>query len=273
MKKVIVFSPNRYSLYTTTVTSMLIQQGIQVSAIFVRKLINPSRALQEFQRDGTRLLKKIWKKLFLRQAAYHPGNFETILDLRRNNNITYSKVDDFQTNHSIPVFFCSTLNDPVVVDGLCQFKPDLVMFTGGGLIRQEVLDNSGHGVLNCHMGLLPHYRGMDVVEWPILESNFDQVGISVHFMDKGVDTGDILHIRHIQLQSDETIAELRIRMEPIMCQAFVDTCVDFLNGKVKRQPQSIQSGKQYFKMHPRLQELSDGSLIAFQSNVRAIFRD
>jgi hypothetical protein len=267
MRKIIVFSPNRFSLYTTTVTAMLIQRGIQVSAIYVRKLINPSRVLSEFHRDGSRLLKKVWKKLFLRQAAYHAANFENIISFRKRYNISITSLDEFQARYSIPVIYCSSLNDPVVVNGLQEIKPDLVVFTGGGLIRQEVLENSGNGVLNCHMGVLPLYRGMDVVEWPILEGHFDQVGITVHFMDKGVDTGDILHVSHIQPQSSETIADLRGRIEPIMCQTLVDTCIDFINGKIERQPQSMDAGKQYFKIHPRLIQLAANNLTAFQNNI------
>lgn len=265
MSKVIVFSPNRFSLYTTTVTAMLIQRGLQVSAIYVRKMINPSRAIQEFRRDGRRLLEKVWKKLFLRQAAYHPEDFETILDLRRKLDITITDIEDFKKVHSIPVHYCATLNDIAVVDGLRHAKPDLVVFTGGGLIRQEVLECSGHGVLNCHMGVLPRYRGMDVVEWPILEGKFNQVGITVHFMDKGVDTGDILVVRQIPIQPSETLSALRTRMEPIMCQTFVETCEKFLKGEVRRRSQEINAGKQYFKIHPRLQKLCSDRLIAFQT--------
>jgi methionyl-tRNA formyltransferase len=155
-----------------------------------------------------------------------------------------------------------------VVDGLRHSKPDLVVFTGGGLIRQAVLDNSGQGVVNCHMGVLPHYRGMDVVEWPILEGHFDRVGITVHFMDKGVDTGDILQVRQIPLQLSETIHDLRNRMEPIMCQALVDTCDHFLEGELVRRPQEIKAGKQYFKMHPQLQELCSTRLVSYQTKTK-----
>jgi len=266
MARIIIFSPNRYSLYTTTVTEMLIQRGVMVSSIYVRKLINPSRVLSEFHRDGSRLLKKVWKKLFLRQAAYHNGNIENILSFRKKNNISITKLDEFQYKYSIPVIACSSLNDDAVVNGLKEIQPDLVIFTGGGLIRQDVLANSGNGVLNCHMGLLPPYRGMDVVEWPILEDHIEQIGITVHFMDQGLDTGDILRTRQIQPHSGENIAELRDRIEPIMCQTLVDTCIDFLNGKIKRQPQNILAGKQYFKMHPFLLNIVAEKLEAIQNS-------
>jgi len=264
MTKIVVFSPNRYSLYTTTVTEMLIQRGVTVSSIFVRNLINPSRALSEFRRDGSRLLKKVWKKLFLRQAAYHNGNFENILVFRERNNISITKLDEFQSKYSTPVISCSSLNDAAVVDGLREVQPDLVVFTGGGLIRQDVLSNSGNGILNCHMGILPPYRGMDVVEWPILEDHIEQIGITVHFMDQGLDTGDILRVRQIQPRMGENITELRDRIEPIMCQTLVDTCIEFLNGKIERQPQNILAGKQFFKMHPYLLNIAAKKFIEIQ---------
>ena len=43
------------------------------------------------------------------------------------------------------------------------------------------------------------YRGMDVVEWPLLYKDFNNIGVTLHFMAKGVDTGDILKISKIQL--------------------------------------------------------------------------
>lgn len=243
---------------------MLIQRGIEVSSIYVRKLIDPHRVLSEYRRDGPRLLKKIWKKLFLRQAAYVNGNFENILDFRNRNNISITNLDEFRSRYGIPVISCSDLNNPEVVQGLMENQPDLVVFTGGGLIRQQVLDHSGNGVLNCHMGVLPHYRGMDVVEWPMLNGHFDQIGITVHFMDKGVDTGDILRVNHIKPRKNETIPDLRDRIEPIMCQTLVDSCMDFLNGKLKRISQNILDGKQYFKMHPRLLDIAADKLTKFQ---------
>ena len=77
-----------------------------------------------------------------------------------------------------------------------ELKPDLVVFTGGRLIRDNILKNSGAGVVNCHMGILPMYRGVDVVEWPILNEDWNNIGLTIHFMVKGIDTGDILKIYH-----------------------------------------------------------------------------
>ena len=260
MNGIVVFSPNRYSLYTICVTEMLRREGIPIRAVFVRRMLNPGRFFAEFSRDGTRLLIKIWKKLFLRRKAYQPASYETISDMLKSEGISYGSIDALGRAHGIPVNTCTTLNDAEVVERLKVIKPDLVVFTGGGLIRREVLENSGAGVLNCHSGVLPTYRGMDVVEWPILEGKMGQIGMTVHFMDAGVDTGDILRVRKVTVEKGETIREIREKIEALMCREMAQTCLDSLRGKVKRVPQKAGDGRQYFVMHPRLISLVEEKL-------------
>jgi folate-dependent phosphoribosylglycinamide formyltransferase PurN len=260
MSAVVVFSPSRFSLYTICVTELLKRNNIQVKAIFVRRLFNPDRFFSELSRDGSRLLKKIWKKLVLRENAYRTNDYETIADFMRKENIGFKSVDDFKDKYGIPIVYCNDLNDSIVVEGIKKAKPDLVVFTGGGLIRQDILENSGAGILNCHMGVLPHYRGMDVIEWPILENNPQEIGMTVHFMDKGVDTGDILRVRKVEIASNESIKQIRERFEPIMCREMVAACLDYLEGKLQRIPQKQKDGRQYFVMHPRLIELAESKL-------------
>ena len=264
-KQVVILSPSRYSLYTICVTELLRRQDIQIASIFVRRLFNPSRFISEFGRDGSRLVRKIWKKLVLRDKAYGSRDYETMVTFMERESISYRKVDDFKDRVGIPVIYCKDLNDPVVVESLKEIRPELVVFTGGGLVREDVLKSSGAGVLNCHSGVLPTYRGMDVVEWPILEGNMDQVGMTVHFMDKGIDTGGILRVRKVNVGPQETIAQLRERMEPIMCQEIVLACLDHLDGRLERQVQKLEDGKQYFVMHPRLVEISESKLAAGHS--------
>lgn len=259
---IVLLAPSRYSLITICVTELLRRSGANIGGIFVRRLFNPNRFVSEFRRDGTRLLRKIWKKLILRKTAYTRQHHETIKDFMEKEQIDYSHLGEFKQRFDIPVHYCKTLNDTEVVQGLKDTQPDIVVFTGGGLIREATLNASGHGILNCHMGILPRFRGMDVVEWPILENRLNEIGVTVHFMDKGVDTGDILSIHKIPPTANESVAQLRERFEPIMCRQLVRTCLDFLNGNLERKPQAPEEGKQYFMMHPRLLEVAKRSLLS-----------
>jgi methionyl-tRNA formyltransferase len=256
MNNVVIFSPSRFSLNTICITALLIKKNIKIEAIIVRKLYNPSRFTSEFKRDGKRLLIKIWNKLILRKKAYVDTNQKTIISLLNENNIKIKTVDQFK-KQNIPVIYCTTLNDKNVVNTLKKKAPKLVIFTGGGLIKKQVLKVSGDGILNCHMGILPKYRGMDVVEWPLLENEPKQLGITVHFMNEGLDTGDILKTKFIKLKKNDTIKKIRRRFEPIMCLHMVDTCLSYLNGSINKKPQNESDGKQYFIMHQKLIDITE----------------
>ena len=95
MNDVVILSPSRFSLYTICVTELLRRNNVNIKAIIVRRLFNPNRLLSEFSRDGSRLIKKIWKKLVLQKKAYRHTNYETILDLMKSENIQFTKVEDF----------------------------------------------------------------------------------------------------------------------------------------------------------------------------------
>jgi folate-dependent phosphoribosylglycinamide formyltransferase PurN len=253
---VIVFSPNPYSLYTLSVLQLLIIHGVRVQGVVVRRLFNRKRFFQELKRDGVRLLRKIWNKLVLRSNAYEPRNYQTLPQFMSELGVTQKHVVAWASDHNVPVWPCDTLNDDNVLEALKTNQPRAVVFTGGGLVREPVLEASGGGVINTHMGLLPPYRGMDVVEWPILEGRPNQVGLTVHLMTKGLDEGDILVMHYAPWAHTADIVQLRERMEVLSAQASVGATLRFLQGELQARSQVIADGKQYFIIHPRLYELA-----------------
>ena len=257
--KVIVISPNPQSLYTTSVCDLLLKSGIQIQAVFVKKF-SFSRFKDEFSRDGFRLIKKIWKKLILKSKAYqNTDEYENIINFRATNNISLKDVKQL-ISCGTKIHYVYDINSKHVEDLFKDYNTDLVVFTGGGIIRENILNNSGAGVVNCHMGILPMYRGMDVVEWPLIRKDFNNIGVTLHFMDKGVDTGDILKISKIQLKPMDNIKKLRIRFEPIMVKEMVEVVKMYLDGKIKTQKQKIVDGKQFFIMHDDLINVAKSNL-------------
>ncbi|MDC0083074.1 formyltransferase family protein [Schleiferiaceae bacterium] len=115
------------------------------------------------------------------------------------------------------------------------------------------------------MGILPMYRGMDVIEWPILLEDWKNLGITIHFMDKGVDTGDILKVHYIPQRKGDTIKTIRLRFEPVMVEQLSNVVVDLLYEKIKGEPQNINDGKQFFVMSKRLQDITKNKLNRYQT--------
>jgi len=257
--RVAVFSPNPCSLYTTTVCELLLRQGVFITGIFVRRF-TWARFRQEFRRDGSRLLRKIWTKLVLRERAYAADEADNIVAFRRAQHLSASSVADLHRQHGVKIISCATLNDAVVENQLRENPPDLVVFTGGGIVRPNILAVAGAGVVNCHSGILPEYRGMDVVEWALLKGERDQLGCTVHFMDQGLDTGDILRVEKIRVIPGDTLTRLRGRIESRMPEAIVGAAIDYLEGKRPRTPQAPNAGRQYFIMHPALRARAEAKL-------------
>lgn len=264
--KVIVISPNPESLYTTSVCELLLKSGIEIQAVFVRKF-SLSRFKDEFSRDGLRLIKKIWKKLILKSKAYkNIDEQDNILNFRASNNVSLKNVKEL-VSQGTHIHYVDDINSNNVEQLLKIYKTDLIVFTGGGIIRENILNHSGAGIINCHMGVLPMYRGMDVVEWPLLHKDFNNIGVTLHLMAEGVDTGDILRISKIQLKPMDTIKNLRIRFEPIMVREMVDVVIKYLSGKIIPQKQKIEDGKQFYVMHKDLIDKAESNLIKYTTNL------
>lgn len=256
-KKIIVFCPSPLSLYTTSICELLTKKGYHIECIVVRKF-TLSRFRNEFSRDGKRLLKKIWNKLFLREKAFS-NESNSIVSFRKDNNLLIKSIYQFKRNGT-KIVKCNSLNDDNVENTLKSYNEKLIIFTGGGIIKKNILDNSGDGIINCHMGILPKYKGMDLPEWCILENEIEELGITLHFMDSGIDTGDILSKMKISIGNHTSIKSLRAAFEPIMVSSMVSIVEDYLKGKVNRTKQPSRNKRQYFIIHKRLYEIVEAKM-------------
>lgn len=86
----------------------------------------------------------------------------------------------------------SHVSHPDVVALADRLKPDLVAVFGTSLIRGDLLDKGRFGIVNLHGGLSPHYRGADCAFWALYNGEPEQVGCTLHKIDPGIDTGDLI---------------------------------------------------------------------------------
>lgn len=85
------------------------------------------------------------------------------------------------------IFLRGPLHNPKSVDTLRKLSLDVGLHKAGVIYRDVTIDAFRLGILNHHIGILPAYRGRSVLEWSILQG--DPVGITVFFIDTGIDTG------------------------------------------------------------------------------------
>ena len=263
MLKVVLFAPIDNSLYARLVASEL-NKAVDVSleAIIVRSHWNWKRFRSEFGRDGVRLLRKIYQKYVLGDARFRNSENRNLSCFAQEKDLQIKSLRSFAQTEDIPYCLVQELNDPDSEDLVRKVQPDLIAFTGGGLIRPNILALPKLGVLNCHTGVLPPYRGMDVVEWTAAEKEVNMVGFgaTLHFMDKGVDSGPIILTRNIRTQPKDDFHTIRDRLEVVMVELMLEGICGLRDGILQPQAQKNEDGRQYFVMHPRVKLFAEKQL-------------
>ena len=108
------------------------------------------------------------------------------------------------SDHNIPVFQCGNINDPECQAFIKQLQPDLLISAYfSQILKKDIIQLSKIGVLNVHPGWLPTYKGAMAYFW-VLKNGSDKGGVTVHWIDEGIDTGEILARRAFKLQNKAT---------------------------------------------------------------------
>ena len=98
------------------------------------------------------------------------------------------------------------INHPDVVALADRLKPDVIAVFGTSLIRGPLLTKGRLGIFNLHGGLSPHYRGADCTFWALYNGEPDQVGCTLHRIDRGIDTGELVaHICPEVMEGDDEL--------------------------------------------------------------------
>ncbi len=248
---IVIISPSPFSLYTLTVYQILKILNVPVAAIVLRRF-TITRFKDEFSRDGLSLLKKIWRKLILRSNENSDKSEVSIKDILERLRVENQDIRKLARLDGVK---CIELNNfKEENEHVKSLDADIAIFTGGGMISEKFLSKFRAGVINTHMGSLPRFKGMDVVEAPILEGNFNDITLTSHLMIKALDAGPVLQEFKISSRNYETLGSLRNELSAVMPFIAVDSCIGHLAGRLKKIEQPT-TGRQYYFIHYRLREV------------------
>ena len=246
-----IFSPSHYSLFTLSTIKLLLALNIQIDSIVFLNF-SYQRFRSELYRDGLSLFaKRVWRKLILKADENKDQSTIGLKSFYQAVNKDNKDILKFARLNQIEIFKVNRFND--YIRQTQSPNGSFCIFTGGGLIDKELLDYFTNGVLNIHMGSLPQYKGMDVVEAPILDGCFDAVALTAHLMKEQLDAGPV--IQEIKFNSDNyySLGMLRNEMSAFMPILAVDSAIKVLKGDLNPCPQ-VKGGKQYYFIHKRLRD-------------------
>ena len=154
----------------------------------------------------------------------------------RGMKLIPSEVKEYAMGKDLKIY--QPLKIKELTEELKTINPDVICVVAyGKILPRKILEIPKFGCINVHASLLPKYRGAAPIQWAVL--NGDKVtGVSTMYMDKGMDTGDIILKEEVKIGEDETTGELWERLSKIGGELLVQTLEKLEKGTAPREKQS-----------------------------------
>ena len=153
----------------------------------------------------------------------------------RGMKMIASPVKEFAIEKNIPILQPEKIRE--IKDTLVQLNPDLFCVVAyGKILPKEILDIPKKGSINVHGSLLPKYRGAAPIQWSVLNGD-KKTGITTMYMDEGMDTGDMILQKEVEIGENETTGELWEKLSKVGARLLVETLDKIENGTAPRKKQ------------------------------------
>lgn len=90
-----------------------------------------------------------------------------------------------------------SINSLETIKAIKNINPDLIVVNGTRIISRKVLSSVSCKFINTHAGITPKYRGVHGMYWALVNNDKANSGVTVHFVDEGIDTGNIIHQQQV----------------------------------------------------------------------------
>lgn len=149
----------------------------------------------------------------------------------------YCSLRFFARQNRIPYFAQQGASQLELAEFVKSVKPDIICVSGfSRLLQEDVFALPPYGTINFHPALLPHYRGPQPLFWHyyFMET---ETGATIHYIDAGEDTGDIIRQKSLPILPGIPGEELAKNLIELGAELMVEALRDIENGDVKRIPQ------------------------------------
>lgn len=166
----------------------------------------------------------------------------------RGMKMVSSPVKEYALEKNIPVYQpIKVRNNPEFIEEVRKMNPDVICVVAyGKILPEELLKIPKLGCINVHGSLLPKYRGAAPIQWAVINGD-KKTGITIMYMDVGMDTGDMILKKEVDIGGNETTGELWDRLAKIGGELLVETLNKIEDGTAPREKQG-----ENFTMAPML---------------------
>ena len=165
----------------------------------------------------------------------------------RGKKVQFSPVKEKAAEYKIPVLQPEKARDEEFIQELETIAPDVIVVVAyGQILPERILNLPKYGCINVHGSLLPKYRGAAPIQWAVLNGE-EKTGITTMYMEKGLDTGDMIDKAEVVLDPKETAGSLHDKLMNLGAGLLLETLDKLEKGTIVRTKQD-DSQSCYAKM-------------------------
>lgn len=133
----------------------------------------------------------------------------------KNDNDWYRGVDEVAYKFNLNLYEEKNINDQNFLNKIKSLNLDLIVCVNfDQILKKDIINLPTIGCINTHASLLPKYRGRAPLNWAMINGE-EYSGVTVHFIDEGIDTGDIILQEKIKIDEDYYISDLLNKVKNI----------------------------------------------------------
>lgn len=176
-------------------------------------------------------------------ALYESGKYDIAVITQpdkpkgRGYTLMPPEVKVYALDHGLTVYQPQTLRDEAFASLLAELDPDMIVVAAyGKILPKNVICYPKYGCINVHGSLLPEYRGAAPIQRAIIDGKA-ATGITIMYMDEGLDTGDMLAKSEIKIGENDDLETVFDKMAKCGAELLIKTVPEIVAGRVKPEKQ------------------------------------
>ncbi len=165
-------------------------------------------------------------------------------------------LETYAKQNKIPLYHSAGFN-PIQLSDICKHETLFVMY-GGGIVDDKIINIRNAEFINTHMGKMPTYRGMNVIEWAVLEGN--EPYATTMLMNSKIDDGEIILEKKINIAKANSISSLR-EQGFIACYKLMAEAICKYKSREIGKTKQIGRPRYYYRMHPKISVILEKKLL------------
>ena len=159
----------------------------------------------------------------------------------RHQELKNTPVKELALKYNIPVIQPIKIREDY--EEILSLEPDIIITCAyGQIIPKAILDYPRLGCINVHASLLPKYRGGAPIHWSIINGD-DKTGITIMYMDVGMDTGDIISQESIDILDSDNLESVHDKLSILGRDLLLETLpsiIDGTNNRIKQDESLVE---------------------------------